>query len=268
MEIKIFDVSHGFCAYLIADNGNVMLFDCGHNERTGFRPSEYLPRNGCRGIEHLIIHNFDQDHVSDLHNLLRILPVEIHYRNRSISPETLTALKLETGPLTSAMQAAIDLHGNYVNEVQTPPEFPGIEFECFHNHYPVFQDTNNLSLVSFVHYDGMGIVFPGDLEKSGWIALLQNPSFCRHLSRVNIFVASHHGRENGYCNEVFDYCNPDIVIISDKEIVHETQKQQYKQHASGVPWNGGPENRYVLTTRSDGIITITKKLGQGYHIQI
>lgn len=268
MEIKIFDVSHGFCAYLIADNRNVMLFDCGHNERTGFRPSEYLPRNGCRGIEHLIIQNFDQDHVSDLHNLLRILPVEVLYRNRSITPETLTAMKLETGPLTSAMQAAIDLHGDYVTEVQAPPDFTGIEFECFCNNYPDYQDTNNLSLVSFVHFDGMGVVFPGDLERAGWLALLQNSNFRSHLSRVNIFIASHHGRESGYCEEVFDYCNPDIVIISDKEIVHETQKQKYSQHASGVPWNGGPERRYVLTTRSDGMITITKNIGQGYHIQI
>jgi len=31
MEIKIFDVSHGFCALLVADNGNVALFDAGHN---------------------------------------------------------------------------------------------------------------------------------------------------------------------------------------------------------------------------------------------
>jgi beta-lactamase superfamily II metal-dependent hydrolase len=92
--------------------------------------------------------------------------------------------------------------------------------------------------------------------------------FRYHLSRVNIFVASHHGRETGYCKEVFDYCNPEIVIISDKEIVHETQNQQFKQHASGVPWNGGPEKRYVLTTRSDGTITITKNIGQGLHIQI
>jgi beta-lactamase superfamily II metal-dependent hydrolase len=266
MEVKIFDVSHGFCAYLIADNGNVMLFDCGHNERTGFRPSNYLPQSGCSAIEHLIIQNFDEDHVSDLHNLLSVLPVRVFFRNRSISPEILRSIKTLAGPLTPAMRATIDLHCEYVHDVATPPEFPGIELACFCNNYPIFEDTNNLSLATFVHYDGMGIVFSGDLEKPGWRELLKSADFRMHLNRVNIFVASHHGRESGYCEEVFDHCSPDIIVISDKEIVHETQKQQYAQHALGVPWNGGPEKRYALTTRSDGMITITKSFGKVGHI--
>jgi beta-lactamase superfamily II metal-dependent hydrolase len=269
MEIKIFDVTHGFCAYLIADNMNVMLFDCGHNERTGFRPSEYLPRNNCTGIEHLIISNFDQDHVSDLSNLIGTgLPIEVFFRNGSVSADQLTALKQESGPITASMQAAIDLHAAYDGDVTNPPEFPDIELKCFGNKYPLFTATNNLSLVSFVHYDGMGIIFPGDLEKEGWSMLLCNSLFCRHLQRVNIFIASHHGRENGYCEDVFEYCSPDIVIISDKEIVHETQKNNYKKHASGILWNQEPEKRYVLTTRSDGMITITKKLREPYNITI
>ena len=268
MEIKIFDVSHGFCAYLIADNGNIMLFDCGHNERTNFRPSIYLPRSGCTAIEHLIIHNFDQDHVSDLHNLIEVLPVQLLFRNRSITPEVLTRIKQESGLITSAMQAAIDLHARYIHEEPNPPVFPNIEFECFCNSYPTFTDTNNLSLVAFMHYDGMGIIFPGDLEKAGWNELLSLPSFQNHLRRVTVFVASHHGRENGYCEEIFNYCTPKIIIISDKEVVHETQKNKYSSHAVGIPWNDGPERRYVLTTRSEGLITINKKLGAGYHITI
>ena len=166
------------------------------------------------------------------------------------------------------MQAAIDLHADYVHEVTNPPVFPNIEFECFCNSYPTFTDTNNLSLVAFLHYDGMSIVFPGDLEKAGWQELLKLEIFQNHLSRVNIFVASHHGRENGYCEDVFNYCTPEIVIISDKEVVHETQKNKYANHAIGIPWNGGPERRYVLTTRSDGLITITKQIGSGYNITI
>jgi beta-lactamase superfamily II metal-dependent hydrolase len=268
MEIKIFYVTHGFCAYLVADNGNVMLFDCGHNEITNFRPSAYLPQNGCKSIEHLIIHNFDQDHVSDLPNLLKVLPVQVLYRNRSISPERLTALKLESGPITSAMKAAIDLHSQYIHDVTSPPIFPNIEFNYFYNSYPIFTDTNNLSLVVFINYDGMGIIFPGDLEKAGWQELLKNENFRNQLRRVKIFVASHHGRETGYCEDVFNYCTPDIVIISDKEITHETQKNNYANHSIGLPWNEGPERRYVLTTRSDGMITINKQIGKGYHITI
>lgn len=268
MDLRIFDVSHGFCADLIADNGNVMLFDCGHNERTGFRPSDYFFNNGCTGIEYLIIQNYDQDHVSDLPNVVARLPVTCFFRNRSILPDQLQALKEESGPLTSAMGKVIEMHRDYVHPIEGPPLFPNIEFETFWNQYPAFSDTNNLSVVSFVHFDRLGIVFPGDLEKAGWKALLRNQSFRAHLQRVNIFIAAHHGRESGYCEEVFQYCTPDLVIISDKEIVHESQKQLYARHANGVPWNGGPDRRYVLTTRSDGMIRIAKSLGDGYRITI
>ncbi len=268
MEIQIFDVSHGFCAYLVADNGNVMLFDCGHNERTGFRPSLYLPRSGCRAIENLIISNYDEDHVSDLCNLLNVLPIEVFYGNRSITTEQLRQLKLENGPLTANMEKLISMMTTYTNTDYMPPDFCGVEHVKFYCTYPLFTDTNNLSFVSFIHYDGTGIVFPGDIEKKGWKYLLKQERFKDNLIRTNIFVASHHGRENGYCEEVFEYCKPSIVIISDKEIVHETQKDCYAKHASGITWDGGPERRYVLTTRSDGTIKVTKKLGQGFHIQI
>lgn len=268
MLLKIFDVSHGFCAYLVGDNGNVMLFDCGHNEDTGFRPSVWLPEHGCTGIERLIIQNFDQDHISDLPNIMEALPIESFRRNRSLSVDQLKAIKLESGPLTRAMEKALYLHGEYVYQGTGPPVFPNTEFATFCNRYPAFTDTNNLSLVSFVHYDGMGIVFPGDLEKAGWEELLKDGGFRSHLGRVNIFIASHHGRDNGYCESVFEHCQPDFVIISDKEIVHETQKQRYAGHARGLLWGGGPQRRYVLTTRSDGDITIRKNVGEGCHVTI
>lgn len=268
MEIQIFDVSHGFCAYLIADNGNVMLFDCGHNERTGFRPSLYLPRSGCSTIENLIITNYDEDHISDLCDLLNALSVKILLCNRSITAEQLRQLKLENGPLTANMEKLISMRTRYSNTDFIPPDFSGIEHKVFFCTYPLFKDSNNLSLVSFIHYDGVGIVFPGDIEKKGWEELLKQEQFKDNLRRTHFFVASHHGRYNGYCEEVFEYCKPEIVIISDKEVVHETQKNCYAKHASGIPWNGGYERRYVLTTRSDGMITVTKILGQNANIRI
>jgi hypothetical protein len=67
---------------------------------------------------------------------------------------------------------------------------------------------------------------------------------------------------------VFTYCSPRIVIVSDEEIKYETQEVDYSTHAQGVPFNGGTETRYVLSTRSDGMITIEKTLGAGFHITI
>src|SRR5258706_15639627 len=113
MRIQVFDVSHGFCAYLIADNNNVMLFYCGHNERTGFRPSEYLRARNCTAIERFFILNYDHDHVSDLANLRRTIPIGILHRNKSISSDELRNLKEENGELTDGLEAAIDMVATY-----------------------------------------------------------------------------------------------------------------------------------------------------------
>ena len=105
MEIKIFDVAHGFCAYIVADNGNVMLIDCGHNEQTGFRSSNYLPAHGCSGIERFIVSNYDEDHLSDLPNLRSRLPIQMLRRNKSISADELRRLELRAGPVRPGMEA-------------------------------------------------------------------------------------------------------------------------------------------------------------------
>jgi hypothetical protein len=71
---------------------------------------------------------------------------------------------------------------------------------------------------------------------------------------VNVFVASHHGRESGYCDAVFAHCAPEIVVISDEEIRFDTQESvDYAVHTKGINWTTGGVRR-VLTTRSDGMI--------------
>jgi beta-lactamase superfamily II metal-dependent hydrolase len=269
MEIRIFDVEHGFCALVIADNNNLMLFDCGYNQTTGFRPSNYLFSKRCTGIEQLIISNFDEDHLDDLPRLANYFSIEILSRNPSINRNELYDLKLRTGgSIAPGMQALLGMMTNY-NVSPTflsLPNFAGIQLVHFWNRFPDFEDTNNLSLVSFLRYGDIHIVFPGDIEKKGWRQLLSIQEFRKHLSLVNIFIASHHGRESGYCEELFNYCKPKIVIISDESIKYATQgtREKYRRHTSGFYVNG--VNRHWLTTRSDGMITISQYPGSNLKI--
>lgn len=157
--------------------------------------------------------------------------------------------------ITSAMNEMIHMCSLYTQPVSL--QHPGVEAAVFYNRYPDFADTNNLSLLIFLKMGDISIALPGDLERAGWLALLGDSSVRRELRDVDYFVASHHGRENGYCKEVFDYCKPRAVIFSDASIVYETQEMAgtYSQHASGVVFNG--QHRRVLTTRNDGTLTWT-----------
>lgn len=266
MQIQILDVAHGFCAYVVADTGSTMLIDCGHNATTNLHPADHLKACNCQGIQRFFVLNYDEDHLSGLPRLKGCIPINTLHRNTTVSPDVLRLLKMASGTLGLGMRALLEMLAIYTSPEQSPPpDFGNLQFSLYWNEYPDFIDTNNLSLVLFLRYPGISVIFPGDMEKPGWARLLQNPSFLSELSRVNIFVASHHGRESGYAPEVFKVCAPEVVIISDEEMRYDTQEHCYAQHARGITWNG-TEMRRVLTTRKDGTLTIMNR-GGGFYIQ-
>src|SRR2546425_11803140 len=134
VEIRIFDVAHGFCAFAVADSGEMILVDCGHNDQTGFRPSNYLPANGFTAIDRLFISNYDEDHLSDLPNLQHRVTIRSLYRNRSIGPDDLYRLKLQAGPLQSGMEELLGMIRTYTGPVSQPT----VELALFCNEYPTF----------------------------------------------------------------------------------------------------------------------------------
>lgn len=110
-------------------------------------------------------------------------------------------------------------------------------------------------------------MFPSDIETAGWQEFLKDQSFLNYLRRTNILIASHHGREGGYCKETFNYCKPHTVIVSDKSVMHDTQNTNlYEQHCSGLDFGGNI--RKVLTTRNDGKITIDIPATGNYTVYI
>lgn len=227
-------------------------------------PSNYLRQQRVPRIDYLFITNADQDHMNDLQSLDDAgIPVTTLFRNKSYSGDQMRAIKRVSGPLTRDAGWYCNACDTYNAPVSEPFEtyMGGITQVTFYNSYPVFRDTNNLSLTVFLKFAGFQIFFPGDLEEKGWEALLAVPSFRAELANTTILVASHHGRESGYCEDVFNYCSPRAVVMSDKAIVHDTQNmgQTYRghviaQHPNGVVVRTTNRQRHVLTTRNDGHI--------------
>ncbi|XWO47343.1 hypothetical protein JQR89_10405 [[Pseudomonas] boreopolis] len=270
MILNIWDVQHGACAMLthrspLGVEGRLAMVDSGDNGDTGWKPSVYIRHHlGRRVLDYLFVTNADLDHISDLNNLWQEgISVSTFIRNRSVSPEVLRVIKEVGGEVTEDIERYLDLHAGYVHPVDTPfdQNMGGITFRAFWNSTPRFYDTNNLSMVVFFKYGPFKILFPGDLEEDGWLALLEQPAFRAELTGTTILVASHHGRENGYCAEVFNYCHPQAIVMSDKAIVHDTQRmaQTYRQRVidhwpNGVMVATTGRSRHVLTTRRDGTI--------------
>lgn len=252
MKLTVHDVGHGGCISLVHPNGKAMIWDVGHQDEN--RPSSILPRSGIRSVEYLFITNYDEDHVSDMPEFRKEVGIRAVYRNKSIDAAALRALKLKSGPISPAMESTLELISRYNAPLAAPlPEFPGVTYSVYCNQFGAeYEDTSNISLVTFLTIGSTKFIIPGDLERKGWLGLLKNRHFVEELKGVSIFVASHHGRENGYCEEVFGICSPSVFVFSDSQKQHSTQEtaQKYGKHAKGVQFNG--ETRYVLTTRNDG----------------
>jgi hypothetical protein len=250
MKIEIFDVEHGQCALVTADDGEHMLIDCGHNATSGWRPSEMLAARGIRRLNTLAISNCDEDHMNDLNNVAEYLlsddrqMVNIRYLNHNsdITPDVIRQMK-EPHALTNCMQWLCWLVPKFSGPGGVAfPTFGRGTCAMYRNTYPLALDdptepgfSNNMSLVTFLHLGDIHIVFPGDLEPKGWRLLLANANFQAELERVNVFVASHHGRSTGYFAEVFGFCNPKVIIVSDGSVGYNTQDGVYgQQHAIGL----------------------------------
>jgi len=266
MRLRVWDVEHGACAMLQHVNGLVggrlAMIDSGCTN--AWHPSTYIKHTlGRNRLDYLFITNADQDHMSDLQGLWDA-GIYVHglYRNPSYTGDQMRAIKQLGGPLTNDAERYVNACAVYNQPLLDPfdDHMGGITATMFWNNYPFFTKTNDLSLVIFIKFAGTKILFPGDLEKPGWLSLLQRQDFRDELKYTDIFVASHHGRENGFCSEVFDHCEPSAIIISDKAKEHETQetvpdyRAVVKDH--GVPVRTTGKTRHVLTTRRDGWIQI------------
>lgn len=264
MKIHIFDVEHGECNAIETPTGELILIGVGHNSSTNWRPSSWVRQRGLRP-SCIVLSNLDCDHVSDLPNFESDLQPESIKFNHYLTPEWVAAIKIdESGEIHDAILTALHWMKNVFTGNSVTPEY-GFEKLYFYHSPSKFQDTNNLSVVTFIRYGACGIMFPGDLELAGWREHLTNPVFANCLRNTNILVASHHGRLGGYCPEIFEHCAPHAVIISDKSVVHDTQNHnRYAAHCIGIQF---PQSiRKVLTTRSDGKITIDVPATGGYTV--
>ncbi|MDB9373089.1 hypothetical protein [Nodularia sphaerocarpa] len=270
MEIKIFNVDCGFCALIVADNNHAALIDCGYNQRTGFRPTSYIMNSNLVGLEHLIISHLSDANLADFPYLMgndiqSQFPTKFLIKNPSLNADNLPELGIRNNAKTGRINLFSLMSDSYRAKI-IHHRFSNISFAFFSNNYPDFLDYNNLSVVTFINYFDIDIIFPSNLTQKGWYSLLNNSLFQDYLKRVNFFVASNHGQESGYVPEIFDYCHPDVVIISNKFNLPITSemKNKYMSHAKGLKILRS--NDKLLTTREHGTITISKPPGRKLEI--
>jgi beta-lactamase superfamily II metal-dependent hydrolase len=259
MRVEIFDVGQGQCAVITSPNGRRLIIDCGHRlgDNRFWSPSLHF-----RGefFDLLALSNLDEDHICNFEFMLRNVRIGQILSNPTIGAGELSHLKKD-GMGAGARAVANWMSNPFKGPPAPLPDFGPVKIRWYYNPFVpgVSTETNDLSLVIFAEYCGFKIMFSGDMEKVGWQRLLRYPSFCYELIGTNIFVASHHGRENGQCAELFTWLRPEIIVISDDEKEHQSQETTgwYAERCTGAIVIDDPrQRRFVMTTRKDGSMRV------------
>lgn len=267
-SLIIFNVDHGACALLSLPAGSPgafwrVLLDCGHStdyQGQPWQPGEWLKSRGIDTVDLLICTNYDEDHASGIPSLVEHgVNVNCILGNPTVPPEVIEHLKSEDGMGNGIRIITNSLTGRRQrSEAQNPPVIPGLTLRWFWNPWPHWDTENNLSLVAHLNILGFNFLFPGDMEKDGFSNMLKHNLFASLMSDIHVLVASHHGRENGKCEAMFDIhgCKPHLVVISDCAKKHQSQETvpYYYSKARGITNFRGQGPRYVLTTRNDDFI--------------
>jgi len=269
LEILIFSVGQAQCIFFYPRSNPEygMFVDCAESDE--LKPIDFLIKqnliyfnatNKRYELGNFTVTNYDQDHFSGLPLIKEKVHIKTVRLPKNISSQELKATKEE---VTDALNHLCDLKDKYIYDAtEHYPPYRQFSYSLEQSDLETTEiNTNNLSQIVFVEYGGSKICICGDLEKPAWEKLLQKQEVQNHLKSTNIVIAAHHGHYNGYHEDTFLHClNPDCIVISDKDIMYDTQNgmaSTYAQHVqTGVGFNGANPPRKVLTTRSDGHLWI------------
>jgi beta-lactamase superfamily II metal-dependent hydrolase len=274
MMLKVFDVGHGQCILFITPNRRVVLIDCAHHPN-GWHPADALLAMGIRHVHSLVISNFDEDHARGLTELLaRGITLGQVWPNWRVSPATIRRLKNDLGSGIEFLLWMLDRGWGSTCDASDAPLLGCDTFTTWalasEDYSHSYVDTNRLSVITEIKTSGVGIMIGGDMPAMGWRILLRNPRFRVAVASTDILVASHHGREDGCCDELYTYgWRPGVVIMSDERQGHGTQDtgQYYRQRSRGLTFGDG-ETRHVLSTDRHGHIAISFPSFGNYKVEI
>ncbi len=268
LECIIFDVEHGFCAFIKSPNNYGLLIDVGSKQQ--FSPVKFIRKKYAnkliyykgKRIAKLIVTHLHADHFSDVGSLERYESPKILLRDKKTLKFIEKKIK-EAKPEDTKIEILKKFkkfQDKFTEEVSAPPNWGFDYFEskqltynqaenCSNNN--IEKIINNRSIITVIEYAGKRLLFPGDIEVEGWKEILSKETFKQHLQKINFFIASHHGHKTGFCTDIINVTGkPDLFIVSAKsgDDYIDTSYSK-KEYCKGYFLKGEKDKSYMISTR-------------------
>jgi beta-lactamase superfamily II metal-dependent hydrolase len=262
LEVYFHNVGHGQAIHIFTPAGESVVVDLGCSN--SFSPLEWL-RGITDTVDCLVITHPHGDHIAEILNLTRFgFNVRQLWRPNWLNEAAIR--DQNQASYTPQLNCYLAMSSTYNYPIPAselvgdPAVSSGLTIGRFAARDCGESNINNHSFVVVLEYLGVKLLIPGDNEPPSWRSLLTQPGFRAAVAGTNVFMPSHHGRESGYCSDLFDLFKPDLSIISDREVCDTDASDKYRQYTTG--WSlrsrstGQAEKRYVVTTRCDGMIHV------------
>ena len=261
MRLIVFDVDHGFSAFILAANGYTHLIDLGRT--ADFSPLDYLKQGYLkeRRLGRLFVTHAHGDHLEDVFSL-----------TGNASPGWLNARKDYDwnelrGKERKEKLAVLDEYIKLRTQVYTgtSTDYPdwGLEVSSYgfspaeaKSRFSEARHVNNSSKVLVASWRGFKFVVPGDIEREALESLCQQTDFRNAAKGADLYLAPHHGHRGSFTSEIFKVMGRPYVNIVSIRSRDEHYDSRYSQEAFARGWTVNGENRYCLTTRNDGTIAV------------
>jgi len=269
LRFFFFDVQHGNATYIQTPNDKHIMVDLGtgslKRDQSVFSPLMYIRTKWhVRQLDLVIITHPHRDHLDDIWNFGLLQPKILLRPTHLTAEDILSNNQPKDNP---TIQKYLAISNNYNQpapsglDLGQPANFGGVAIKHFIPLHCPKDNLNNHSIVTIFEYNGVKVVIPGDNEDRSWKELLTNNHFVNAVSNADVLLASHHGRNAGFCEDLFRHMTPRLTIISDGPSGNTSVTSKYFSNTSG--WKvmsrstGVVEDRRCLTTRYDKGIDVT-----------
>ena len=275
LECTIFNVDHGFSAFVRSPNGYGLLIDFG--SRQSFSPVKWIRANYNAGNQNItlferrriataIVTHLHLDHFDDIGNLVRDKPRRLLRDKETLRLLAKKAREEQDARRKGTMQEFVRFQEEYNNDPDSKIDW-GCKLSWRQLSYADADGVsksddnliNNRSFVITIEHAGKKILIPGDMEVEGWEKVIEDSSFQELLAGTNFFVAAHHGHKSGFTSKILDHTGiPDVYLVSARQgDEHIDTAYSDENNSKGFLVDGDRSRSRMISTRHRGTIKIT-----------